>query len=229
MRMSNLKDIRIREEGDEIVVDMYPGMFTTAYFEREPTKKDPNIEVDIGKIDGKLTPIRVHYPKSKFTLQDVLARKDKIMEKKKNCPLCERKKREVLDTFKSILASDDDSKTKERKFVEKVNELRKRHNVLKSGSGAPPPKPNGKQSSAGPVAPQPPQQLPGFGIQPQAPFMTIIPQGIPYPLMTVKSDAVIQREQTTQINVVGAFDAATELLEGLLTFPQRVFFGEEKK
>jgi len=83
-------------------VDFWPGMYVKPAYQQEPTKNDPNIKADLGRVGGKLSPLKVYYPEYVDTSEIV---KPALFEKVDHCPMCERKKREIIQRLRAAMLS----------------------------------------------------------------------------------------------------------------------------
>ena len=65
---------------------------------KEATEKHPEITVDVGINDNnQIVPMRVHYPKFKYTKEDAVSNAEKVSQRK-DCPLCKRVKKDLEAT-----------------------------------------------------------------------------------------------------------------------------------
>ena len=93
--------VTVNPDGTKMV-DFWPGMYVKPAYQQEPTKNDPNIKADLGRVGGKLSPLKVYYPEYVDTSEIV---KPALFEKVDHCPMCERKKREIIQRLRSAMLS----------------------------------------------------------------------------------------------------------------------------
>ena len=79
-----MKELQIREEGDTIVVDFLPNMWYKSEGERS-LSLDPDILVTDAEVDGQIVPVKIKYPKSKYSLREV---EQKVNTFFRNIPYC---------------------------------------------------------------------------------------------------------------------------------------------
>jgi len=129
-----LREIKVDVTGDETVVDLWPGMFAKPSYEREPTKSNPSVKADLGMVGGKLSALKVYYDSDEFEVEDILDLTDSIdndnslFEKTKHCPMCERKRREIIERIREAIKrgnTDDERRSNMRDEALKIrSELR---------------------------------------------------------------------------------------------------------
>lgn len=119
-----LREIRVNRTDSAIVADLWPGMFVKPTYEQEPTKVNPEIKADMGMVGGKLSPLKVYYPTDMdiekiVDAADPFQKEDNLFAKTKHCPMCERKKREIIERLRNAMKEDG---TPEQKYQRLLNE-----------------------------------------------------------------------------------------------------------
>jgi len=95
--------MRISRENDgSLKVDFFPDLLIVPVITDEPTEKNPDIKVTLGKVGGSLVPTSVKYPPG-TTTEEVMNKVDLLFSKIEWCPNCERKKRMVLAKLKKMM------------------------------------------------------------------------------------------------------------------------------
>jgi len=89
----------LKETESHYVADFEDGV--KLFKEKVPTQSNPDILVDVGIKDGKLKVTRIHYPKARFTQEQVSGMLPDIMKRRDHCPLCDRLEAEFKGTLKS--------------------------------------------------------------------------------------------------------------------------------
>jgi hypothetical protein len=162
-----LDDLQIHAEKDgTITVDMYPNKMVEVIEEGTPTKKNPDIKVDIAKFKKKdpesgevkevLSPAQVVYTNN-YPVEQVLDAIPQLFEKKYRCPLCEARQREILGKVEKIVSSDLSTDEKKEALEALVTKLEARVQALEAEPAPLVPAPAPAQP-AGPILPG----LPGF-------------------------------------------------------------------
>jgi len=124
------KQIDVKVGPDGTVVDFWPGMFVKPTYEKEVSKQNPDIKADLGVIGGKLSPLKAYYPKG-FELDriekaaDVFDTKDNLFAKIEHCPMCERKRREIVERLRQALGRGATKEDKMRAMTEEGERIRK--------------------------------------------------------------------------------------------------------
>jgi hypothetical protein len=103
------------------VVNFWPGMYVRPAYEKEPTKNDPNIKADLGSVGGKMSPLKAYYPDYVDTDNIV---KPEMFDKVDHCPMCERKKREIVQRLRSAMERGRGREDSVRKMVEESNRIK---------------------------------------------------------------------------------------------------------
>ncbi len=93
-RLSDTAGATLKETEDYYVADFEDGL--PIFEQRVPTKKNPDILVDVGSDNGKLKASRVYYPKSRFTREGVVKILPEIIKRRESCSVCERLQRSRL-------------------------------------------------------------------------------------------------------------------------------------
>jgi hypothetical protein len=124
------KQIDVRVGPDGTVVDFWPGMFVKPTYEKEVSKQNPDIKADLGVIGGKLSPLKAYYPKG-FELKkienaaDVFSNKDNLFAKIEHCPMCERKRREIVERLRQALGRGTTKEEKMKAMTVESDRIRK--------------------------------------------------------------------------------------------------------
>ncbi len=131
-------DIQVTDEGT--VVELFPDMFIEPDGPAEPIKKHPEILFESGMLDGKLVPIRVHYPKD-WPVDRVIDAIPSLFDKKEFCMACERKKRQLMKRLKGIVDGGGSGQEKIDRFYSELEKLKTEVAGLESDRPAPDPGP----------------------------------------------------------------------------------------
>lgn len=132
-------DIRITDEGT--VVELFPDMYIDAEGPAESIEKHPEILFESGFLDGKLVPIRVHYPEN-WPVDRVLDAIPSLFDKKEFCMACERKKRQLVKRLKGIVGGGGSADEKMNRFYSELEKLKiEVENLRADRAGAPAPDP----------------------------------------------------------------------------------------
>jgi len=125
----SFKEISIQKSDDGIVVDFWPNMFVKPKYQKEPTKKNPEIKADLGMVGGKLSPVKVYYPKE-YEVDDILAIADSVnndaslFKKVEHCPMCERKRREIISRLQEALKGEGTKEERIQRFREEGERIK---------------------------------------------------------------------------------------------------------
>jgi len=103
------------------VVNFWPGMYVRPAYEKEPTKNDPNIRADLGSVGGKMSPLKAYYPDYIDTDNIV---KPEMFDKVDHCPMCERKKREIVERLRAAMERGRSREDGVRNMVEESNRIK---------------------------------------------------------------------------------------------------------
>lgn len=113
-----------------IVVDLWPGMFVKPSYEKEPTKANPEVKADLGVVGGKLSPLKIYYPEN-FDIDRVVRAADSIdnpeslFSKMDHCPMCERKRREIIERLRQAIQKGSTQEEKMKLFVDEGEKIKK--------------------------------------------------------------------------------------------------------
>jgi len=134
-----IDDIYIEKENGQIKVDMYPHKFVQIVEEATPTKKNPEIKVDIAKFSRKvpetgetkqeLNPARITYPKD-YDLDKVIKSIPNLYKKKYRCPLCEERAREILSKVDKIVSSEMTADEQEKELDKIIDDMKKQNEEI---------------------------------------------------------------------------------------------------
>ena len=102
-KVPNYRELRIIETPEGVVVDLAPDLFVVPIIENQPTEANPDIKIDLGRLGGRVVPIRARYPKG-TTSEEIMNKVDVLFSKLESCPNCERKKRMVLEKLRRVMA-----------------------------------------------------------------------------------------------------------------------------
>lgn len=97
--------IEIYETDSEIIANLRPDESIEVVDRKEPTLKHPEILADYGIKNGKYHSLMVYYPKSKYSLEDILSRKDSLIEKRDpdKCLGCQRKQKQLISELSGMI------------------------------------------------------------------------------------------------------------------------------
>lgn len=118
------KQIDVKVGPDGTVVDFWPGMFVKPTYEKEVSKQNPDIKADLGVIGGKLSPLKAYYPKG-FELSRIEKSADTLFEKIEHCPMCERKRREIVERLRQALSKGATKEEKMKAMTDESDRIRK--------------------------------------------------------------------------------------------------------
>ena len=102
-KVPNYRELRITETPEGVVVDLAPDLFVVPIIENQPTEANPDIKIDLGRLGGRVVPIRAKYPKG-TTSEEIMDKVDILFSKLEYCPNCERQKRMVLEKLRRVMA-----------------------------------------------------------------------------------------------------------------------------
>lgn len=123
------KEIQIQKNDEGVVVDFWPGMFVKPKFQKEPTKNNPEIKADVGMVGGKLSPLKVYYPEE-YDVEDVLEYADSVnndnslFNKINDCPMCERKRREIIARLRNALHQEGSKEERIKRFMDEGQKIK---------------------------------------------------------------------------------------------------------
>jgi len=197
-------------------------MFVKPTHEKEVSKQNPDIKADLGVVGGKLSPLKAYYPKG-FELSrienaaDVFNTKENLFSKIEHCPMCERKRREIVERLRTALAKGTTRDEKMKAMTEESNKIRQELGMSPKTAV-----PREKEEKAVPPALIPvilPGSIPGAADD--------IPVLVPAPpIPNVESREIDLEPEQQQIlsNINNAIDTIQQTFDLLAATPEKIQF-----
>ena len=130
-----LRTIKIKEGEDGIEVDLFPNAETVPVLEKEATKNNADILVDVAKLGGekgRTVPKTVYYHDGRG-LDEVVDKTDFLFSKAyDDCPMCQRRAAEIKRKLGKIIESDSSEAEKRAAVRETLDRLKRESKMAKA-------------------------------------------------------------------------------------------------
>ena len=120
-----IRRMNVKTEEDGVLVDMTPNMLVREE-DWKPTEKHPDIKVRLGTLDDKnFFPSKIKYPEN-YDVDEIVSKSDVLFSKMDSCPMCQRRKAEILARIKKSVEAGKSVEEKRDFLEEAINAERVR-------------------------------------------------------------------------------------------------------